>query len=172
MENLFQQCLMDEFVNSYYKISNISMSNNDIANGTSNNGTSNNGTSNNGTSNNGTTNKENNRHSSKDINRLIEHMELLVNGNNEVKENDKPLGFLTSFLYPKSQTVTIQTLADDNINPSENHYVTLIDNENVNKNTFQEDKYVMPCDPVAQLYFATLGVLGLFILYRLMEKSR
>jgi hypothetical protein len=30
----------------------------------------------------------------------------------------------------------------------------------------------MPADPLAQLYFASLGVVGLFILYRIMEKSR
>ena len=35
-----------------------------------------------------------------------------------------------------------------------------------------DDKLVMPRDPIAQLYFATLGVFGLFILYRLMQKSR
>ena len=42
------------------------------------------------------------------------------------------------------------------------------------KETFQitsEPEVLMPSDPLAQLYFTSLGVLGLFILYRLMEKS-
>jgi hypothetical protein len=30
----------------------------------------------------------------------------------------------------------------------------------------------MPDDPLAQLYFASLGLVGVYILYRFMEKSR
>jgi hypothetical protein len=31
---------------------------------------------------------------------------------------------------------------------------------------------VLPDDPLAQLYFASLAGVGIYILYRLMEKSR
>jgi len=158
MANLFQQGLTDELINSYYN--------------SSNNGMSNNGMSNNGMSNNGMMSKENHCQPSKDINRLIENMDLLVNRNKKVQENDKPLGCLTSFLSPQCQGVTIQTIDDDNVNQSESHYVTLVDNEHVNREAFQEYDTVMPGDLTTQVYFASLGVLGLFILYRFMEKSR
>ena len=116
-----------------------------------------------------------NRQTSKDINSLIKYMESLVNGKNRVDRNDTSLGFLTSFLYdsnPPYQSITMQTLADDNVNSSESHYVTLVDKEPTNDDVFEDDVIMMPRDPIAQLYFASLGVLGLFILYRLMEKSR
>ena len=153
MANLFQEGLTDELINSYYKNSNISMSNNSMSN------------------------KEINQQASKDINRLIEHMELLVNGNNKAQANDKPLGFLTSFFYPEYQSITMQTIKDDDINSSESHYVTLVDKKvhsdsDSDSDSEDEDEYVMPDDVMAQLYFASLGVLGLFILYRLMQKSR
>jgi hypothetical protein len=31
---------------------------------------------------------------------------------------------------------------------------------------------VLPEDPLAQLYFASLAVIGIYILYRLMDKSK
>jgi len=122
--------------------------------------------------------KETTRHTSKDINKLIEHMELLVNG----KENDTSLGFFTNFLYGSNspyQSITIQTVGDDIVSSPESHYLTLVDKETDNifddassDDTSSDHEPVMPGDPIAQLYFATLGVFGLFILYRLMEKSR
>jgi hypothetical protein len=35
----------------------------------------------------------------------------------------------------------------------------------------EEPEVLMPTDPLAQVYFSSLGVVGLYILYRLMEKS-
>jgi hypothetical protein len=115
-----------------------------------------------------TNNEGKNRQTSKDINGLIQYIELLVNGNNKVRINDKHLGFL----YPKYQAITMQTLEDDNINSSESHYLTLVDSYPGSEEKFQQDETLMPGDTIAQLYFASLGILGLFILYRLMEKSR
>ncbi len=126
--------------------------------------------------------KETNRHTSKDINKLIEHMELLLNGNNKAEKTDTSLGFFTNFLYGSNspyQSITIQTINDDNMSSPESHYLTLVDKETDNifddsssDDTSSDHETVMPGDPIAQLYFATLGVFGLFILYRLMEKSR
>jgi hypothetical protein len=126
--------------------------------------------------------KETNRHTSKDINKLIEHMELLVNGNNKSETTDTSLGFFTNFLYGSNspyQSITIQTVGDDIVSSPESHYLTLVDQkaDNIFDDTSSDDtssdhEPVMPGDPIAQLYFATLGVFGLFILYRLMEKSR
>jgi hypothetical protein len=105
-----------------------------------------------------------------------------------------PFAILRAFLSgsnPPCQPITMQTITNDNVSSSETHYVTLADITNMDpcifpnkknpvsgqncKETFQsslEPEVLMPDDPLAQLYFASLGVIGLFILYRLMEKSR
>lgn len=105
-----------------------------------------------------------------------------------------PFAIMRSFLSgstPPCQQITMQTITTDNIRSSETHYVTLADIQNMDpcifpngrnpvngencRETFQirsEPEVLMPSDPLAQLYFASLGVVGLFILYRLMEKSR
>ena len=104
-----------------------------------------------------------------------------------------PFGIMRSFLTgsnPPCQQITMQTITNENVKSSETNYVTLADiqsmdpcmfsdgknpvNGNKCKETFQissEPEVLMPSDPLAQLYFTSLGVLGLFILYRLMEKS-
>jgi hypothetical protein len=105
-----------------------------------------------------------------------------------------PFAILRAFLSgsnPPCQTITMQTITTDNVRSSETHYVTLADITNIDpcifpdkknpatgkkcKETFKnngEPEILMPTDPLAQLYFASLGVVGLFILYRIMEKSR
>jgi hypothetical protein len=104
-----------------------------------------------------------------------------------------PFAILRAFLSgstPPCQQITMQTITSNNVKSSETHYVTLADIQNMDpctfsngknpvtgkkcKETFQnnDDEVLMPDDPLAQLYFASLGVLGLFILYRLMEKSK
>jgi hypothetical protein len=105
-----------------------------------------------------------------------------------------PFAILRAFLSgsnPPCQQITMQTITTDNVRSSETHYVTLADINNMdpcifpdNKNpvtgekcreTFQirsEPEVLMPTDPLVQVYFASLGVVGLFILYRFMEKSR
>ena len=101
-----------------------------------------------------------------------------------------PFGIMQAFLsgsVPPCQPLTMQTISTDNVKSSETNYVTLTDINNMNpcifsngKNpvsgkscveTFQNFETKLPDDPLAQIYFASLGVLGLFILYRLMEKS-
>lgn len=103
-----------------------------------------------------------------------------------------PFAILRAFLAgstPPCQQITMQTITTENAKSSETHYVTLADITNIDpcsfpnkknpvsgqncKESFQtKDAVIMPDDSLAQLYFASLGVLGLFILYRLMEKSR
>jgi len=105
-----------------------------------------------------------------------------------------PFAIMRSFLSgsnPPCQQITMQTITSENVKSSESHYVTLADINNMDpcmfpqgknpvngkkcKETFQirsEPEVLMPSDPLAQLYFSSLGVVGLFILYRLMEKSR
>jgi len=103
-----------------------------------------------------------------------------------------PFAIMRAFLSgstPPCQQLTMQTISVNNAKSSETHYVTLADIGNMDpcsfsngknpvngkscRQTFQNmgDEVQMPDDPLAQLYFASLGVLGLLILYRIMEKS-
>jgi hypothetical protein len=104
-----------------------------------------------------------------------------------------PFAIMRAFLSgstPPCQQITMQTITNDNVKSSETHYVTLADITSMDPCTFpngtnpvtgkkckeafqsSQPEILIPDDPLAQLYFASLGVLGLFILYRLMEKSR
>jgi len=104
-----------------------------------------------------------------------------------------PFAIMRSFLSgsnPPCQQITMQTITSDNIKSSETNYVALADIQSMDpcifsngknpvngkqcKESFQitsEPEVLMQPDPLAQLYFTGLGVVGLFILYRLMEKS-
>jgi hypothetical protein len=87
----------------------------------------------------------------------------------------------------------MQTIDVNNNSSSETHYVTLADIGNMDPCTFQNGTNpangkkcnetfqtgvsanaapVLPEDPLAQLYFASLAGVGLYILYCFMNKSR
>lgn len=103
-----------------------------------------------------------------------------------------PFAIMRAFLSgstPPCQPLTMETISVNNARSSETNYVTLADIGNMDpcsfpnkknpvngqgcRETFQNNNEVlMPDDPLAQIYFASLGVLGIVILYRLMEKSR
>ena len=108
-----------------------------------------------------------------------------------------PFAIMQSFLSgstPPCQELTMQTINTDNLKSSETHYVTLVDIKNMDpcifpdkrnplvkdsvcRETFQTGvsknaESVLPDDPLAQVYFASLAGVGLYILYRLMEKSK
>jgi hypothetical protein len=93
---------------------------------------------------------------------------------------------------PPCQELTMQTIDINNNISSETHYVTLADIGNMNPCTFQngynpvtkancqetfqtgvgkDASSVMSDDPLDQIYFASLAIIGIFILYRIMEKS-
>jgi hypothetical protein len=106
-----------------------------------------------------------------------------------------PFNILQSFLSgstPDCQELTMETVDINNNKSSETHYVTLVDIKNMDqcsfadkvnpitkqrcKETFatltEEEELMFPEDPVVQLYFAGLGLVTIFVLYRIMEKSR
>ena len=105
-----------------------------------------------------------------------------------------PFAILQSFLSgatPPCQELTMQTIDINNNRSSETHFVTTTDIKNIDPCSFPNKKnpvtnvtckesfetinaapYEMPEDPVAQLYFAGLAFVGVYILHRLMEKSR
>jgi hypothetical protein len=101
-----------------------------------------------------------------------------------------PFGIMQAFLSgstPPCQQLTMQTISTTNATSTETNYVTLTDINNMSpcifsdgKNpvsgkscveTFENKEIGIPDDPLAQVYFASLGVLGLLIFYRLMEKA-
>jgi hypothetical protein len=93
---------------------------------------------------------------------------------------------------PPCQELTMQTIDVNNNQSSETHYVTLADIGNMDPCTFsnghnpvtnancqetfktgvgKDAAPVMSDDPLDQLYFASLATIGIYILYRFMEKS-
>ena len=106
-----------------------------------------------------------------------------------------PFAIMRAFLSgstPPCQQITMETIDINNNKSSESHYVTLTDITNMDacsfskgknpisgancKETFQNNLLenaspVMSDDYIEQLYFASLAAIGIYILYRLMEKS-
>ena len=107
-----------------------------------------------------------------------------------------PFAIMRAFMSgstPPCQQITMQTIDVNNNSSSETQYVTVADISNMDPCTFsngvnpvtkagcqetfqvgvsKDASPVMSDDPIDQLYFASLGVIGLYILYRFMEKSR
>ena len=107
-----------------------------------------------------------------------------------------PFAILRAFASgstPPCQEITMQTIDVNNNSSSETHYVTLADLQNTDPCSFpgglnpvtqarckesfqsrvaQDAAPVMSNDIMDQVYFASLAGVGLYILYRFMEKSR
>ena len=106
-----------------------------------------------------------------------------------------PFNIMSSFLSgatPDCQEITLETVDVNNNKSSETHYVTLVDIRNMNACTFKDKKNpqtgekcretfvsggdaespLLPNDPYAQLYFAGLSALGIYILYKLSTKNQ
>lgn len=108
-----------------------------------------------------------------------------------------PFGIMRSFLSgstPPCQALTMQTIDVNNNKSSETHYVTTVDIQSMDPCSFSNgrnpqtnatckqafttgvaqnaEELKLPDDPIVQVYFAGLAGLTIFILYRIMEKSR
>jgi hypothetical protein len=106
-----------------------------------------------------------------------------------------PFAIMKAFLSgsnPPCQEITMQTIDVNNNASSETHYVTTSDISNMDACSFTNNinpvtgaacveafktgvsanaSPVMTEDPLDQLYFASLAGIGIYILYRFMEKS-
>jgi len=106
-----------------------------------------------------------------------------------------PFGIMQAFLSgstPPCQEITMQTIDVNNNKSSESHYITLTDIKNMDpclfpnrknpitgagcRETFQtniasEASTIMSEEPIDQIYFACLAAIGIYILYKIMEKS-
>lgn len=109
-----------------------------------------------------------------------------------------PFAIMQSFLSgatPPCQELTLQTIDINNNKSSETHYVTVTDIKNMDPCSFSDRKnpisgvncretfkgistnaesvpLQIPDDLVAQIYFASLAIVGIYILYRVMKKSK
>jgi hypothetical protein len=100
-----------------------------------------------------------------------------------------PFAIMQSFLSgstPDCQEITMKTIDVNNNNSSESHFVTLVDIKNIDPCSFNDKKNPitnakcketfevanMPDDYISQLYFASLSILGVYILYRVIEKTQ
>jgi hypothetical protein len=109
-----------------------------------------------------------------------------------------PMEMFQAFLSgskPDCQELTMETIDIYNNKSTESHFVTLIDIQNMDPCIFKDKKnpvngeqcketftnlksepqcytcYKIPSDPISQVYFASLGGLGLYILYKIMLKN-
>ena len=106
-----------------------------------------------------------------------------------------PMLMLQSFLSgskPDCQELTMETIDIYNNRSTESHFVTLVDIQNMDPCAFKDRRnpltkagcretfsnieecytcFKIPDDPLAKMYIASLGVLGIYIIYRLMYKK-
>ena len=94
---------------------------------------------------------------------------------------------------PPCQQLTMQTVDINNNKSSETHYVTISDISSMDpcifsdgRNPITTDKckqafrssisdnaeVMMSDDPIDQVYYACLAIIGIYILYKFMDKSR
>jgi len=105
-----------------------------------------------------------------------------------------PFAIMQAFLSgstPPCQEITMETIDINNNKSSETHYVTTVDIKGMDPCMFQDgsnpvtntkckeafdddnnETVSLPTDPIVQLYFLGLAFIGLYILSKLMEKSR
>jgi len=106
-----------------------------------------------------------------------------------------PMELFQAFLSdskPDCQELKMETIDIYNNKSTESHFVTLIDIQNMDPCSFIDKKnpitkvqcqetftnlnqnnehFNVPKDPISQLYFASVGVLGIYILYGIMVKN-
>lgn len=109
-----------------------------------------------------------------------------------------PFAIMQAFLSgstPPCQEITMETIDINNNKSSETHYVTTVDIKNMDpcmfqngsnpvtntkcKESFNNDNndndnepVSLPSDPIVQLYFLGLAIIGLYVLSKLMSKAR
>jgi hypothetical protein len=106
-----------------------------------------------------------------------------------------PFAIMRAFLSgstPPCQEITMQTIDVNNNKSSETHYVTLTDIKNMDPCIFSDGKNlvtgenckeafqtnvaaeaspIISDEPMDQIYFACLALIGIYVLYKFMEKS-
>jgi hypothetical protein len=107
-----------------------------------------------------------------------------------------PMEMFQSFLAgskPDCQELTMETIDTYNNKSTESHFVTLVEIQNMDPCIFQNKTnplngnkcretfsnltqpchtcYKIPNEPISNVFFGSLGILGIYILYRIMDKN-
>lgn len=117
----------------------------------------------------------------------------LVPGTMTNLEGMNPMAIFQAFLSgssPECQQLKMQTIDASNVKGEETQYVTTIDIQNMNPCTFpgkknpvsgaqcreamtnMTDKSKIPDDSFVQLFYASLGILGIYMLYEILRKQK
>uniref|UniRef100_A0A6C0LKI8 Uncharacterized protein n=1 Tax=viral metagenome TaxID=1070528 RepID=A0A6C0LKI8_9ZZZZ len=105
-----------------------------------------------------------------------------------------PFAIMQAFMSgstPPCQEITMETIDNKNNKSNETHYVTTTDIKNMNSCTFSNgtnpvsgktcksafttlnnNEVAFPEDPIVQLYFFSLTLVGIYIFMKLLEKAR
>lgn len=108
-----------------------------------------------------------------------------------------PFAIMQAFMTgstPPCQKITLETINTKNSRSTETHYVSIVDLQNMDPCDFQErknpitgvgcketfenmekikkHKRKLPKDPLIQIYYACLGIIGIYIIYSLVSKKR
>ena len=106
-----------------------------------------------------------------------------------------PFNIMQAFMTgpnPDCEAITMETIDADNNKSTESNFVTLIDIQNMDPCTFSNKKnpitgqkckesftnltepcytcYKIPNEPISKVYFGSLGILGIYILYRIIYR--
>jgi hypothetical protein len=123
---------------------------------------------------------------------LAEYIKNKIDNISETINNQFNPSFLFDYLFPQSMNenkrqVTMEILPNKNIRHSEMNYVALINNNPLDQIGVDYKKRIqdiretegftniddmIPKDIMSQMYFASLGVLGIYILYGIMKRSK
>lgn len=102
-----------------------------------------------------------------------------------------PFAMMQSFMSgskPPCQKVTLETVNVNNNRSTETHYVSVVDLQNMDacdfqnrknpisgvgcKETFENIETSFPSDPIVQVYYACLGIIGIYIIYSVTNKRK
>jgi hypothetical protein len=107
-----------------------------------------------------------------------------------------PFNIMQAFMTgpnPECEAITMETIDTDNNKSTETHYVAKVDIRNMDPCSFSDKKnpvsnkkcretytttndndndISLPDDPLSQIYFISLSFVGLYIFYKVMQKSR
>jgi hypothetical protein len=108
-----------------------------------------------------------------------------------------PFAILQAFMSggtPDCSAIKLETVNTDNVSGTETHYVSIVDQQNMDPCSFLDRRnpitgqpckeifsnmredlqpaLYLPDDPMIQVYYAMLGVLGIYIFYRLLARNQ
>ena len=129
---------------------------------------------------------------------LAEYIRKKINNLSQTINNEFNPSFLFEYLFPQSVNqnkvdITMEILPNNNIRSAEMNFVPLMNMNNINQTesllSYRDRKRdrirdpinnegfiniddMIPKDISSQMYFASLGVLGIYILYGLMKRAK